>query len=121
MPVNGSITLQCEAQGPGYHNHTGLQWNIAVGTYSRNETHAAVVASLSGNKFTYVQTDVNNPAILHIHNLQISENRSTVQCLVANVANSVSQAITIYVEGKLICNDQSECCDCVSICLVCSI
>ena len=111
--MNGSITLHCEAQVPPYKSKTELHWNIAVGTYSRNETHAAVVASLAGNKFTYVQTDVNNPAILHIHNLQISENRSTVQCLVANVANSVSQVITIYVEGKLICNDQSECYDIV--------
>ena len=99
MPVNGSITLHCEAQGPEYYYYTGLQWNIALGTYSKNEKSAAVIAFESRNKFTYVQPDVNNPAVLRIHNFQISENRSTVQCSVTNLANTGSQVITIYAEG----------------------
>ena len=49
-----------------------------------------------------------NPTMLRIHNLQISENRSTVQCSVSNLANTGSQVITIFVEGKLICDNQSE-------------
>ena len=75
MPVNGSITLHCEAQRPPYSRNTDLQWNIAVGSYSRKETHAAVIASELSNRFSHVQPDVNNPAILRIHNLQMSENR----------------------------------------------
>ena len=104
MPVNGNITFRCEAQGPDYDRTTGLRWNIAMGIYSGNKTHASVFASKFSNRFTHLLADVNNPAILCIHNLQLSENRSTVQCLVANVANSGSQVITMYVEGKLICN-----------------
>ena len=108
MPVNGSITLHCEAQGPPFTNTTKLQWNLAVGIYSKNGKSAAVIALEYMNKFTYVQPDVENPAVLRIHNLQISENRSTVQCSVTNHADTGSEDIIIYVEGKLICDDQSE-------------
>ena len=106
--MNGSITLHCEAQGPRYGRNTHLQWNIALGSYSRNDTNAELIAVLFNNKFTHVQPDVNNPDILRIHNLQISENKSTVQCLVANDDTTESQVITIYVEGKLICDNQLE-------------
>ena len=118
MPVNGYITLHCEAQVPPYSRNTDLQWNIAVGTYSKNETHAAVIASEPSNRFSHVQPDVSNPAILRIHNLQISENRSTVQCLVTNLADTGSQVITIYVEGKLVCN-KIQCHALVCICMFC--
>ena len=73
-----------------------------MGTYSKKEESAAVIALEFSNKFTYVQTDVKNPAPLRIHNLQISENGSTVQCSVTNVDDTGSQVITIYVEGKQI-------------------
>ena len=103
--MNGSITLHCEAQGPP---NTHLHWNIALGSYSMNDTNAELVAVLFSNKFTHVQPNVDNPDILRIHNLQISENESTAQCLVINDNLTKSQVITIYVEGKLICDNQSE-------------
>ena len=106
--MNGSITLHCEAQGPDYGRNTNLQWNLALGSYSRNRASAEFIAFDFSNKFTDLQPDVNNPDILRIHNLQISENISTVQCLVANLDNSGSQIITIYVQGRLICDNQSE-------------
>ena len=108
VPVNDSITLHCEAQVPPYKRNTILQWNIAMSTYSRNGTLATDIAQEFSNKFTRVQTYLKNPTMLRIHNLQISENRSTVQCSVSNLANTGSQVITIFVEGKLICDNQSE-------------
>ena len=103
MPVNGSITLHCEAQGPDYDMYTSLQWNIAMGAYSWTRAHIAVIA-LRSDRFSRL-SNVNNPSILRAHSLLLSENGSTVQCLISNdrTANW-SQIIMIYVEGEKICD-----------------
>ena len=99
MPVNGSITLHCEAQGPDYFIYTSLQWNIAIGAYSWTRTDIVAISGSPSNRFSRL-SNFNNPSILRVHNLLQSENRSTVQCLVANLPNTWSQIVTIYVEGK---------------------
>ena len=107
MPVNGSITLHCEAQGPDYYNYTSLQWNIAIGAYSWTRADISTISRSPFNRFSKL-SNVNNPSILRVHNLLQSENGSTVQCLVANLPDTWSQLVTIYVEGKNICNVPSE-------------
>ena len=48
VPVNGSITFHCEAQGPDYDiKYTSLQWNIAMGAYTWTRAGFAVIASRS--------------------------------------------------------------------------
>ena len=92
MPVNGSITLHCEAQVPPFDNYTqsGLQWNIAVGAYTHGQLQIFLNHLLIGN-----------PSILCVHHLLLSENGSTVQCLVTNLLDTWSQIVTIYVVGKM--------------------
>jgi hypothetical protein len=106
VPLNGSLTVKCNATT--FPSLTSLHWNITL----KDSTNVrGIGGTLSRNypgKYSVPNTlQTENPTLLTIHNLQLHENDSTVQCGVLNPFSAVyvasSQAKVVFVEGVPLC------------------
>jgi hypothetical protein len=105
VPLNGSITLKCHATNGMFSSITLLQWNI-TGNISGLGSGGALSSSGQG-KYSVPKGSRDNPTLLSIHNLQLNESSSTVQCGVPNNLqggyHARSEAKFIFVEGAPLC------------------
>ena len=101
VPQNGSITLKCHATM--YPSITSLHWNITLnGSTSVRGSGGTLSISERGKYSVPDGLQTENPTLLRIHNLQIHENGSSVQCAVPDLSGvhvASSQAKVVFVEG----------------------
>ena len=55
----------------------------------------------SNHKLTVNKNYKSNPAEVHIHNLQLNESGSKIQCLGFGIQEVMSSVVHIFVEGQL--------------------
>jgi hypothetical protein len=105
VPLNGSLTLKCNATM--FSRLVSLQWNITLaGSTSVIGTRGTLDSSGRGKYSVPDGLQTENPTLLNIHNLQLHENGFTVQCGVLNLSGvyvAISQAKVVFVEGAPLC------------------
>ena len=110
VPVGKDIVFRCHA--PQLRPHNEFHWNIKLGDFVKNITKlssenfpSALIHKISKN-ISYLS----NPTILNMHNPQLNESGSTIQCLLlgrtVNDKNLLSTVVHIFVEGQLSTIDQ---------------
>ena len=110
VPVGKDIVFRCHA--PQHRPHNEFHWNIKLGDFVKNITKlssenfpSALIHKISKN-ISYLS----NPTILNVHNPQLNESGSTIQCLLLgrsdNDEDLRSNVVHIFVEGQLSTIDQ---------------
>ena len=100
VPVHDGIVFRCHA--PGVHENSVLSWNIDLGPLTLNETATFELGVDSNHKLTVNENHKKNPAQVHIHNLQLNESGSKIQCLGhVGIQEVISSIVHIFVEGLL--------------------
>ena len=103
VPLNGSLTLKCNATT--FSSLASLFWNITLNGSTSVRGSSGTLSRNSQGKYSVPDTlQTENPTLLNIHNLQLHENGSTVQCGVPNLSGvyvAISQAKVVFVEGEL--------------------
>ena len=100
VPVHDDIVFRCHALG--LHENGVLFWNIDIGPSTLNETTTLELEMDSNHKLTVNKDYKRNPAEVHIHNLQLNESGSKIQCLgYIGIEEVKSSILQIYVEGQL--------------------
>ena len=103
VPLNGSITLKCHATM--LSSLASLHWNITLkGSTSVRGSSGTLISIYRGKYSVPDGLQTNNPTLLRIHNLQLQENGSTVQCVVPTYLGGYfasSPAQVVFVEGEL--------------------
>ena len=103
VPLNGSLTLKCNATM--FSRLVSLQWNITLaGSTSVIGTRGTLDSSGRGKYSVPDGLQTENPTLLHVHNLQLNESSSTFQCSVPNNLGGYlarSQAQVVFVEGEM--------------------
>ena len=108
VPLNGSLTLKCNATT--FSSLASLLWNITLKDSTNVRGSSGILSRNYEGKYSvpnyYNTLQTENPALLTIHNLQLHENDSTVQCGVLNPSSAVyvasSQAKVVFVEGEML-------------------
>ena len=105
VPLNGSLTLICNATGAMFSSLVSLQWNITlVGSTSVIGTRGTLDSSGRGKYSVPDGLQTENPTLLRVHNLQLNESSSTFQCSVPDNLGGYlarSQAQVVFVEGEM--------------------
>ena len=104
VPLNNSLTLKCHATT--FTSEASLQWNITLVGSTSVRGNGGTLASIGQGKYSLpkgIQTE--NPTLLRVHNLQLNESGSTIQCGVPDNLrggyHARSQAKFIFVEGEM--------------------
>ena len=102
--LNGSLTVKCNATM--YPSITSLHWNITLNGSTNVRGSGGTVSSSGRGKYSVPDgLQIENPTMLRIHNLQLHENGSTVQCAVPDLSGvyvASSQAKVVFVEGEML-------------------
>ena len=114
VPVGASLILTCHAGSP-YASWAPLYWDINLGNFSVRGQTSSNLMSNNGGKFSTPSgsNGKQNPSTLEIHNMQVKENGSSIQCgvpdtMAENMYSDVSRVIYILVESELYCMSCAE-------------
>ena len=100
VPVHDGIVFRCHASG--VHENSVLSWNIDLGHLTLNETATFELGVDSNHRLTVNENYKKNPAEVRIHNLQLNESGSKIQCLgYIGIEEVNSSIVHIFVEGRL--------------------
>ena len=100
VPVHDDIVFRCHA--PGVHENGVLSWSIDLGPLTLNRIPTVKLEMDSNQKLTVNENYENNPAEVHIHNLQLNESGSNIQCFgYTGIQEVKSSIVLIFVEGQV--------------------